>query len=131
MGGTWGLAAATALENLPVELRGLGSGVVQQGYAVGCIFAATINLSLVPETKTSWRSLFWCASGMSLFAAFIRAILPESAVFLRAKEIERGRGTTAMNKTKVFLRETQTMLRRHWLLSIYAVVLMTGELPVI
>lgn len=35
MGGIWGLAAATALENLPVECRGLISGVVQEGYAAG------------------------------------------------------------------------------------------------
>ncbi len=35
MGGIWGVASATALENLPVELRGLGSGVLQQGYAIG------------------------------------------------------------------------------------------------
>ncbi|KAJ7177316.1 hypothetical protein C8R43DRAFT_1118317 [Mycena crocata] len=35
MGGIWGLAASTVLENLPAELRGLTSGVLQQGYAVG------------------------------------------------------------------------------------------------
>jgi SHS family lactate transporter-like MFS transporter len=127
MGGVWGLASSTALENLPVELRGLASGVVQQGYAVGYLIAAVINLFLVPSTKSGWRSLFWCASGVSLFAAFVRAILPESAVFLRAKEIERIRGTNTTDKTKIFLRETRTMLRRHWLLCIYAVLLMTGE----
>lgn len=129
MGGIWGLAAATSLENLPVEIRGLGSGVVQQGYAVGYLIAAVINLYLVPETSSSWRSLFWCAAGVSLFAAGIRALLPESAVFLRAKEIEKARGTTTEHKTKVFLKETKTMLRRHWLLCIYAVLLMTGESP--
>ena len=127
MGGVWGLAAATALENLPVEVRGLGSGVVQQGYAVGYLIAAVINLTLVPETSTKWRSLFWCASGISMFAAFIRALLPESAVFLRVKELERERGTTTGNKTKVFLRETKIMLKKHWLLCIYAIILMTGE----
>jgi len=126
MGGVWGLAAATALENLPVEVRGLGSGVVQQGYAVGYLIAAVINLTLVPETSAKWRSLFWCASGISMFAAFIRALLPESAVFLRVKELEKERGTTTGNKTKVFLRETKTMLKKHWLLCIYAIILMTG-----
>jgi MFS transporter, SHS family, lactate transporter len=127
MGGIWGLAAATALENLPVELRGLGSGVIQQSYSVGCIIAAAINLTLVPETSTTWRSLFWCASGISLFAAFIRALLPDSPVFLRAKEIEKERRITTMSATKTFLREAKMMLARHWLLFIYAVVLMTGE----
>jgi MFS family permease len=40
MGGIWGLAAATSLENLPMEVRGLASGVVHQGYAVGYLIAA-------------------------------------------------------------------------------------------
>lgn len=34
MGGIWGLAAANALENMPVEPRGLFSGLLQEGYAV-------------------------------------------------------------------------------------------------
>jgi MFS transporter, SHS family, lactate transporter len=130
MGGVWGLAASTGLENLPVELRGLAGGILQQGYSVGYLIAAVINLYLVPETKTTWRSLFWCASGISMFTACFRAILPESAVFLRAKEMDKARGTTTSVKTKIFIHETKTMLRRHWLLFIYAVLLMTGKLLV-
>ncbi|TBU41592.1 MFS general substrate transporter [Dichomitus squalens] len=127
MGGIWGLAASTALENLPVEVRGLASGVLQQGYAVGYLLAAVINLTLVPETSTSWRSLFWCASGISAFSAFVRLLLPESAVFLRAKEAARARGGgSTKSKTRIFIHETGEMLKRHWLLCIYAVLLMTG-----
>lgn len=132
MGGIWGLAASTALENLPVEARGLASGVLQQGYAVGYLLAACINLRLVPKTEKTWRSLFWTASGISMLAAGVRAIVPESAVFIRAKEQEKQRiaeggevlGTWA--KTRVFLHETKEMLKKHWLLCIYAVLLMTG-----
>ncbi|KAI0059594.1 MFS general substrate transporter [Artomyces pyxidatus] len=126
MGGVWGLASATALENLPVEVRGLASGVLQQGYAVGYLFAAVMNLRLVPETSTTWRTLFWAASGMSLFAACVRAVLPESNIFIRAKAAERARGTTTTGKTKRFMQETKVMLKKHWLLCIYAVLLMTG-----
>ncbi|KAF9497945.1 MFS general substrate transporter [Pleurotus eryngii] len=126
MGGIWGLAASTALENLPVEARGLASGVLQQGYAVGYLLASVINLTLVPEVPAGWRALFWTASGISLFAAGVRALLPESAVFLRAKAAEQARGTTTGNKTRIFLHETGEMLKRHWLLCIYAVLLMTG-----
>jgi SHS family lactate transporter-like MFS transporter len=124
MGGIWGLAASTALENLPVEARGLASGVLQQGYAVGYLLAAVINLRLVPETSTTWRSLFWTASGISLFAAGLRALLPESEVFIRAERAEAG--MSAGQKTKIFLHETKEMLKKHWLLCIYAVFLMTG-----
>lgn len=126
MGGIWGLAASTALENLPVEVRGLASGVLQQGYAVGYLLAAVINLTLVPETAQTWRSLFWCASGLSAFAAFIRLLLPESEVFIRARDAQRARGESTKSKTRVFLHETAEMLKRHWMLCIYAVLLMTG-----
>ncbi|KAH9480892.1 Carboxylic acid transporter protein-like protein [Psilocybe cubensis] len=126
MGGIWGLAASTALENLPVEARGIASGFLQEGYAVGYLIAAVINLFLVPEVSASWRSLFWTASGISLFAAFIRMLLPESEVFLRAKAADMASGRDTSKKTKIFIHETKEMLKRHWLLCIYSVLLMTG-----
>jgi SHS family lactate transporter-like MFS transporter len=126
MGGIWGLAASTALENLPVEIRGIASGFLQEGYAVGYLLAAVVNLFLVPEVKPGWRALFWTASGISLFAAFFRMLLPESEVFLKAKAAEAARGTTTTKKTQTFLRETKAMLKKHWILCIYAILLMTG-----
>lgn len=126
MGGIWGLSSSSALENLPVELRGLASGVLQQGYSLGYLLAAVINLTLV--AKHGWRALFWTGAGITFFAAVIRAIVPESAVFLRAKEQEKARGTTTGQKTRIFIRETKEMLKHHWLLCIYAVLLMTGVL---
>jgi SHS family lactate transporter-like MFS transporter len=126
MGGIWGLAAATALENLPVEVRGIASGILQEGYALGYLLAAIINLFLVPEVSVGWRALFWTGSGISLFSAAIRALLPESEVFLKAKEAEKASGTNTTHKTKIFIHETKAMLKKHWLLCIYAVLLMTG-----
>lgn len=128
MGGIWGMAASTALENLPVEVRGLASGILQQGYAVGYLLAACINLELVPNTDKEWRSLFWTASGISFFAAAVRALLPESEFFLRAKALEAAEGVhrTSSEKSRIFLKETGVMLKRHWMLCIYAVLLMTG-----
>jgi SHS family lactate transporter-like MFS transporter len=130
MGGIWGLAAATALENLPVELRGLASGVVQEGYAVGYLTASVIKLTVVPKLNAGWRTIFWCAMGFSTSAAIIRALLPESGVFLRAREIEIELGVSTTNKTRMFFKETKRMLTKHWLLCIYAIILMTGELSV-
>ena len=128
MGGVWGLASATALENLPVEARGLGSGVLQQGYACGYLLAAVINLRLVPHTSTTWRTLFWASAGISAFAAFIRALVPESELFIRARAEQRAKGATTGKKTKVFIQQTRAMLKKHWLLCVYAVLLMTGAL---
>ncbi|KAJ7290386.1 carboxylic acid transporter [Mycena rebaudengoi] len=127
MGGVWGLAASTALENLPVGLRGIASGVLQQGYAVGYLIAAVISLELVPSVSVGWRALFWTASGISVFGAVLRALLPESEVFLKARQAAESHGVVSeKQKTRIFLRETRAMLKTHWMLCVYAVLLMTG-----
>jgi len=126
MGGVWGLASSTALENLPIEARGLASGVLQQGYAFGYLIAAVINLRLVPHTATTWRTLFWTSAGISAFAAFVRALVPESEVFVRAKALEREKGSSTGKKTRRFIQQASAMLKKHWLLCVYAVLLMTG-----
>ncbi|KAF8489061.1 carboxylic acid transporter [Russula emetica] len=126
MGGVWGLASSTALENLPVEARGLGSGVLQQGYAIGYLISAILNLYVVPHTRHTWRTLFWTTSGISAFAAIIRAFIPESEVFLRAKEQERALGSSTGKKTKVFIHQVRMMLKTHWGLCVYAILLMAG-----
>ncbi|KAJ7702180.1 hypothetical protein B0H16DRAFT_742963 [Mycena metata] len=127
MGGIWGLAASTALENLPVGLRGLASGVLRQGYAVGYLLAAVISLQLVPAVSVGWRSLFWTAAGISAFSGVLRTLLPESAVFEKARLATETHGVVSeAQKTRVFLRETGAMLKKHWLLCVYAVLLMTG-----
>ncbi|KAF8516333.1 carboxylic acid transporter protein [Hysterangium stoloniferum] len=129
MGGIWGLSVATALENAPVETRGFFSGLLQEGYAVGYLLAAVVNLTAVAHSRHSWRVLFWIAASLTFFAACLRAVLPESALFLRAKaarEAQRANGVVFESKTKIFLRETKTMLKNHWKLCIYAVLLMTG-----
>ncbi|CAB5339882.1 unnamed protein product [Rhizophagus irregularis] len=43
MGGEWGLGAALAMEALPLESRGLLSGILQEGYALGFLLAAYQN----------------------------------------------------------------------------------------
>ena len=127
MGGVWGLASSGALENLPVEIRGLASGVLQEAYAVGYLIAAIINLYLVPEVSSTWRSLFWTAAGISLFAAVFRALLPESELFVRAKASQAADGISAWRRTVIFCKETKEMLKRHWLLCVYAICLMSGQ----
>lgn len=125
MGGIWGLASASALENLPVEARGLASGIMQQGYAGGYLIAALVNLYLIP--KTTWRNQFRTSAGISCFAAMLRLTLPESQVFLRARAEKQAQNEeSTQSKTRVFFHEIGQMLKNHWLLSIYAVLLMSG-----
>ena len=48
MGGEWGVGASLAMEKVPPRLRGLLSGLLQQGYAVGNLLAAVCLLLSVP-----------------------------------------------------------------------------------
>jgi SHS family lactate transporter-like MFS transporter len=127
MGGIWGLASATALETLPAQVRGIASGIIQEGYAVGNMLAAIINLTLVPEQRHTWRALFWMAAGLSFFAAFVRALLPESEIFLKARAAAKASGKTTKKKTSIFIHESMVMMKKHWKLWIYATLLMSGE----
>ncbi|KAJ7584088.1 MFS general substrate transporter [Mycena floridula] len=108
------------------EARGLASGIVQQGYPLGSLLATVINLALVPQTKVGWRALFWCASGCSFFVAGLRAVIPESQFFLIAKERDGQIRKSEWKRTCTFVKETRGMLRRHWILAIYAVIFSTG-----
>ncbi|GJN90545.1 hypothetical protein Rhopal_003557-T1 [Rhodotorula paludigena] len=127
MGGIWGLAAALGLENMPVEARGLFSGILQQGYAVGYLIAAVLNLTEVAR-HDDWRILFYFAAAVSAFAALLRALLPESAYFIERREAEKASGstTTGWAKSRIFVKEMGRALRLHWVRCIYAVCLMTG-----
>ena len=124
IGGIWGIATSSVLENVPLEARGFISGVLQQGYAAGYIIAAAINLSVVPEAKGGWRALFWLACGFSFATACFRALLPESEHFLQAEKDDRARRTRKREKIS---KEIKGTLKRDWLLCIYAVLLMGGK----
>ncbi|KAH8918816.1 MFS general substrate transporter, partial [Atractiella rhizophila] len=120
MGGIWGLAASNGLENMPVEARGLFSGILQQGYACGYLIAAVVNLTLVHD-KNSWRPLFYLGSGLSLGGAVFRLLLPESEFFLKSKAA----GNTG-GKSKFFFQSVKAALKLHWQRCIFAVLLMSG-----
>ena len=48
MGGEWGVGASLALESASPRLRGLLSGLLQEGYAVGNLLAACATSSSSP-----------------------------------------------------------------------------------
>ncbi|EFW20146.1 hypothetical protein D8B26_003411 [Coccidioides posadasii str. Silveira] len=119
MGGVYGNAIAMALENCPVQARGLMSGILQQGYSMGYIFAACANLG-VGGSVNSWKNVFWIGAGLSFLAGIIRVFLPESRQFIEARKAGK-RGTTA----KAFWADTKRMLREEWRIVIYCIFLMT------
>ncbi|KAL2219367.1 carboxylic acid transporter [Thermoascus aurantiacus ATCC 26904] len=134
MGGLFGPAAATALEDLPYEARGLLSGLYQQGYATGYLLAAAFYRALVPTTSHSWRSLFWFGAAPPLLIIAFRWWLPETNHF-QAIKAEREARIKAQHAEEdhlratgfsAFLKEGGKGLRDNWVLFIYLVMLMTG-----
>ncbi|KAH8156734.1 hypothetical protein CIB48_g11509 [Xylaria polymorpha] len=133
MGGLYGPAAATALEDLPYDARGILSGLYQEGYAAGYLLAAIFYRALVPTTTHGWRSLFWFGAGPPILIIAFRWWLPEtnaSQVMRAERESamaqKQGSNTNAITGATAWLRDVRKSLRENWFLFIYMVVLMTG-----
>ncbi len=129
MGGIWGASAALALENMPAAPRGLFSGILQQGYAVGYLMSAAVNLTQASvDKKADWKILFYFAGAFSIFAALVRLVLPESELFRRVQEERRANGaaSTGTKKTKTFISEVGHMIKSHLGRIVFGILLMTG-----
>jgi SHS family lactate transporter-like MFS transporter len=59
MGGMYGNAAATALEDIPSPARGLMSGIFQSGRPLGYLLAVVFWRAFDEKSKYGWRVLFW------------------------------------------------------------------------
>ncbi|KAK3066653.1 hypothetical protein LTR53_016916, partial [Teratosphaeriaceae sp. CCFEE 6253] len=119
MGGVYGNAVAMALENCPVEARGLMSGIMQQGYSFGYVCAACANLGVGGAVET-WKTVFWIAAGLSIAVGLIRIAFPESKQF-RERKLEGHKSVTPA----IFWLETKSMLAKEWRMCIYCIILMT------
>src|SRR5216117_574205 len=113
MGGEWGLGASLAMESLPTEARGLFSGILQQGYAFGYLLAAVVYWIVFPFF--GWRGLFVAGMLPAFLVLYIRVRVPESPVWLRQRH---ARGD--------FWRQALFVLKRHWSLFLYVILLMTA-----
>src|SRR4051812_33031360 len=111
MGGEWGLGASLAMESLPTKARGLFSGILQQGYAVGYLLAALVYWIVFP--LFGWRGLFIAGALPALLVIYIRTHVPESPVWQRDRA-QRPR------------LDMKTFLRQHGALFLYASLLMTA-----
>ncbi|KAI8338069.1 major facilitator superfamily domain-containing protein [Chlamydoabsidia padenii] len=114
MGGEWGLGASLALETLPIEARGLFSGIFQEGYACGYLLATLINYA-IQSRGGSWRILFWVGAAFALLAVVIRFWVPESETFEETK-----RARKMLNRS--VWKEGYLAIKRHWLRLIYMVI---------
>ena len=127
MGGLYGNAAATALEDLPEDARGLMSGILQQGYAFGYLLATAFYRGLVDTTSHGWRPLFWFGACPPVLIILFRLMLPETDIYQKQESVRRTAHTnTGESVSRTFLREGRVAIRRHWLLLVYLVLLMAG-----
>src|SRR5919206_2154922 len=84
MGGEWGVGASLAMEKVPPKLRGVLSGLLQQGYATGYLLAALCYYFLF--NRVGWRPLFFIGGLPALLALFVRARVKESEVWEQTHE---------------------------------------------
>lgn len=122
MGGLYGNAAATALEDCPEAARGLMSGILQQGYAFGYLLATVFARGLVDTTSHGWRPLYWFGACPPILIIAFRLCLPETQSYRQRDAVRQATG----NLTSTFIAEGRVALKRHWILLLYLVLLMAG-----
>src|SRR6204780_1906097 len=110
MGGEWGVGASLTMETIPPHARGCGSGLGRWGYPAGYFMASIVYGLLFPHI--GWRGMFMVGVIPALLVLYIRRNVPESPGWSKKSEAERG-GTLAV-------------LREHWKLGLYAIILMTA-----
>ena len=76
MGGEWGVGASLAMESVAPKWRGLLSGLLQEGYALGYLLAAIAYFTVFPAY--GWRPMFFLGGLPALLSLFVRARVKES-----------------------------------------------------
>jgi SHS family lactate transporter-like MFS transporter len=109
MGGEWGVGASLAMEKVPPRLRGVLSGILQEGYAAGYLLAALCYFYVFP--RWGWRPLFFIGGLPALLALFVRFRVKESEVWKKTRH------DSWSNLGRA--------IASHWKLFIYLVLLMT------
>ena len=109
MGGEWGVGASLTMESIPAHARGFVSGLLQSGYPTGYFLASLVYAVLFP--LIGWRGMFMIGVLPALLVLYIRRHVPESPGW---KPVTAAEGSTL------------AIVRSHWRLGLYAVVLMTA-----
>ncbi|MBU6401075.1 MAG: MFS transporter [Verrucomicrobia bacterium] len=108
MGGEWGVGASLAMEKVPPRWRGVLSGLLQEGYAVGYLLAACCYFVVFP--RWGWRPMFLLGGLPALLALFVRFKVKESAVWQKTRHSDwRGLGRAILSHWKLFLYLTALM----------------------
>lgn len=143
MGGQWGVGVSLAMEKVPASKRGLFSGILQEGYALGYLLAAIAYFAFF--NRWGWRPLFFLGSLPALLTALVVLFkVKESKVWHETKASSWGSLTrTLASNWKLFIyisifmmtmnmssHGTQdmypTLLKRQWFFSTHRVAAITA-----
>ena len=108
MGGEWGVGASLTMESIPPHARGFVSGLLQSGYPTGYFLASIVYGALFQYI--GWRGMFMVGVIPALLVFYIRRKVPESPSW----------------KPATSQSSTLAIVKSHWRLGIYAVLLMTA-----
>jgi len=107
MGGEWGVGASLAMESVPARWRGVFSGLLQEGYALGYLLAAVVYYLVFPHW--GWRPMFFLGGLPALLTLF---------VFWKVQETE------AWRQSRTDWSEYRRAILRNWRRFLYLVLLM-------
>src|SRR5437870_13741013 len=83
MGGEWGVGASLAMEKVPPRLRGVLSGLLQEGYAAGYLLAAVCYFLVFP--RWGWRPMFFIGGLPALLAIYVRVHVKEAEIWKKSR----------------------------------------------
>jgi len=111
MGGAWGVGASLAMESVPTKWRGLFSGILQEGYALGNLLAAIAFWTVFP--RWGWRPMFFLGVIPALLTLYLLANVKESDTWKAAASAKK-------DWTEYF-----GILKTNWKRAVYLVILMS------
>jgi MFS transporter, SHS family, lactate transporter len=109
MGGEWGVGTSLVMEATSSRWRGVLSGILQNGYAVGYLLAALAYRFAFPAW--GWRPMFWLGGIPAFLALYISAKVPESEAWKHHRAPSTGAVLRAVGQ--------------QWKLCMYLLLLMT------
>ena len=112
MGGEWGLGASLAFETIPAKARGLVSGILQEGYALGNLLAAIVFWTLYDYI--GWRGMFMVGVLPAFLVIYLRLQVDESPVWQATR-----------HSRENFFKSIWDSVKGRWGLFLYVILLMT------
>ena len=120
MGGLYGNAASTALEDCLEASRGLISGMFQSGYSFGFLLATVFKYSLAERTSHGWRLLFWFGACPPLLVIVFRIFLLETDAYGERLALRNERRGVSLAE------EAREVVKMHWFILMSLMLFVAG-----